>query len=114
MRRTQAASWTDLGRPLSHGCYRHKTSMPLPPIVARQHRGYLLERRRKDSFPSTRASYSIQCLFVLLRIRVVRGIVGWLGVGTSVINLGKYNTRLTHVGLQPKWSRVLFELSHSL
>ena len=84
--------WTNLGGPLGHGCYSHKTSMPLPPIVACQHRRYLLECRRKDGFPSTCASYPIQCLFVLLRIRVVRGIVGWLVVGASVINLGKYST----------------------
>ena len=58
--------------------------MSLPPIMTCQHRRYLLERRGQDSLPPASTGYSVQCLFILLRIRVVCGIVRRLGIETSV------------------------------
>ena len=67
--------------------------------MARQHRGYLLECRREDGFSSTRTSHPVQRLLVLLRVRVVCGVVRWLGVGASVINLEEYKIRVAYVCL---------------
>jgi hypothetical protein len=54
-------------------------------VIAGEHTGYVLERRREYSFAAQSAREPIDRLLVHLRVRVVRRIFRWLQ-STSVSN----------------------------
>ena len=76
----------DLARPLSDRRDGHQARVPQPPVVADEHAGDVLERRRQDGLPAERDRHAVQGLLVDMGIRIVCRVVRRLACRRRQVN----------------------------